>query len=532
MSFEKVMEVAQRRGFMWPSFEIYGGLKGFYDYGPLGALIKRRIENKIREYYIFREGFYEIEAPTIMPEPVFIASGHVGNFADKMTECTKCGEPYRVDHIIKEKLKRDVDGLTTEQLHALIQDNKIVCPKCKGALGSIWDFNLMLKTEVGPGKNKVVAYARPETAQGIFVPYKRLYEFARRTLPFGVLQIGKSYRNEISPRQGMIRLREFTQAEVEIFLKPDDRKHKRFSEIKDEKLRLYTAEDQIKNEKRREEQLKEGKRAAELVTIDTSFEMSAGEAVEKGIIAHEMLAYYLVLSRKLFEEIGIPFLDMRCRQHLPTEKAHYSRDTWDIEINTSFGWVEVVGHADRTDYDLSSHARVSKTELTAHVDGQKVVPHVLEPSYGVDRLFYCVLEKAYREAGEKKDWVTFEFQKCVAPYEVMVCPLVNADGMPEKAIEVFELLRLENLFVLKDFSGSIGRRYARADEIGIPYALTVDSDTAKDNTVTLRDRDTKKQVRVKVEELSRTVRMLLLGLLEFDKAGTPIIRTETPASNN
>ncbi len=502
MSFEKIMEVAQRRGFIWPSFEIYGGLKGFYDYGPLGALIKRRIENKLREYYIFREGFYEIEAPTIMPEPVFVASGHVSNFADKMTECTKCGEPYRVDHIIKEKLKRDVDGLTTDQLHALIHDNKIACPKCKGALGKIWDFNLMLKTEVGPGKNKVVAYARPETAQGIFVPYKRLYEFARRTLPFGVLQIGKSYRNEISPRQGMIRLREFTQAEVEIFLKPDDRKHARFSEIKDEKLRLYPAEEQAKN--------------------GNIIELTAGEAVERGIIAHEMLAYYLVLSRKLFEEIGIPSSDMRCRQHLPTEKAHYSRDTWDIEINTNFGWVEVVGHADRTDYDLSSHSKVSKTELTAHVDGKKVIPHVLEPSYGVDRLFYCVLEKAYREAGEKKDWVTFEFKKCVAPYEVVVCPLVNADGMPEKAGEVFELLRADNFFVLRDFSGSIGRRYARADEIGIPYALTVDSDTMKDNTVTVRDRDTKKQIRVKIEDLSRTLRLLLLGRIEFEKAGKPL----------
>jgi len=501
--FDKVMEVAQRRGFIWPSFEIYGGLKGFYDFGPLGALVKRRIENKMREYYIFGEGFYEIEAPTIMPEPVFVASGHVSSFADKMCECTKCGEPYRVDHIIKEKAKVDTDGMNLVQLKELIRAHNVKCPKCKGDFGDIWDFNLMFRTEVGPGKNKVVAYARPETAQGIFVPFKRLYEFARRTLPFGVLQIGKSYRNEISPRQGMIRLREFTQAEVEIFLAPDDRKHPRFSEIANEKLRLYPAGEQAKN--------------------GTVIELTAGDAVAKGIIAHEMLAYYLVLSKNMFMDFGIPYGDMRCRQHLPTEKAHYARDTWDVEINTHFGWVEVVGHADRTDYDLKSHSAVSKEPLEALVDGKKVIPHVLEPSYGVDRIFYCILEKAYKEGREQgKEWNTFGFSKCIAPYDVVVCPLVNKDGMPEKAREVFELLRKENFFIFFDRSGSIGRRYARADEIGVPYALTIDSDSTSKSTVTIRDRDTKKQVRVSIEKLAPTLKSLLSDSIKIEQAGEAV----------
>ncbi len=501
--FDKVMETAQRRGFIWPSFEIYGGLKGFYDFGPLGALVKRRIENKLREKYIFGEGFYEIEAPTLMPEPVFVASGHVSSFADKMCECSKCGEPYRADHIIKEKTKIDTDGLNVVQLKELIRKHGVKCPKCKGDFGDIWDFNLMFRTEVGPGKTKTVAYARPETAQGIFVPFKRLYEFARRTLPFGVLQLGKSYRNEISPRQGMLRLREFSQAEVEVFLPPDGRSHSRFSEIKDEKLRLYPSSEQEKN--------------------GSVLEMTAGEAVKKGILCHEIMAYYLVLSKKLFMELGIPYEDMRCRQHLPTEKAHYARETWDIEVNTHFGWVEIVGHADRTDYDLKAHSDVSKTQLKALVDGEKVTPHVFEPSYGIDRIFYCILEKAYMTGKDQgKEWATFSFSKCVAPYEAVICPLVNRDGMPEKAREVFELLRKENLFLMFDRSGSIGRRYARADEIGVPYALTIDSETLEDSTVTVRDRDTKKQVRVEIQDLPSVLRSLLSDSISIEKAGKPV----------
>ena len=333
----------------------------------------------------------------------------------------------------------------------------------------------MFRTEVGPGKNKTVAYARPETAQGIFVPYKRLYEFVRRKLPFGVLQIGKAYRNEISPRQGMIRLREFSQAEVEIFVEPENRNHPRFKEIENEKLRLYPVSEQKENGK--------------------ILELTAKEAVRKNFM-DEIIAYYLVLSKKLFMEIGIPYGDMRCRQHLPTERAHYSRDTWDTEINTSLGWIEVVGHADRSDYDLKSHGEASRTELTAFVDGKKIIPHVIEPSYGIDRLFYCVLEKAYRTAGDKKEWASFEFEKCVAPYAVVVCPL--------------------------DTSGTIGRRYARADEIGIPYAVTLDSETLTDNTVTVRDRDTKKQIRVETDKLPYTLRKLLENQIEIERAGKAI----------
>jgi glycyl-tRNA synthetase len=233
-NYEKVTELARRRGFLWPAFELYGGAAGFYDYGPLGAPLKRRIEDIWRQFFVIQEGFAEIEAPTIGVEGIFQASGHLGGFSDPLTGCKECKEIYRADHLIKHIIEVP-DALSNEEIYRVIKNNEIGCPECGGELSEVYEFNLMFKTMIGPG-NKMAGYLRPETAQGMFINFPRLLRYFRDSLPFAAVQIGKSFRNEISPRQGVIRLREFTQAEAEIFIDPRDKSHPRFSEVKDEVL--------------------------------------------------------------------------------------------------------------------------------------------------------------------------------------------------------------------------------------------------------------------------------------------------------
>ena len=558
---QKVMELALRRGFIWPSFEIYGGASGFYDFGPLGASLKKKVEDKWREYFIIGEGFLEISAPTVGIEDVFIASGHVGGFVDPMVECQKCGEAYRADNLIQEK-KPDIetDGLTFEELEKKIEENQIRCPACKGKFGGVWSYNLMFKTHIGPGSKKI-GYLRPETAQSMFIAFSRLYGINRKKLPLGVAQIGRAYRNEISPRQGVLRLREFTQAEAEIFVHPDEKKHKNFNKFSKENINILPADGNKKK-------------------------ITAKKAVEDKIICHELLAYYLILTKKYLESLGIPEGKIRFRQHKETERAHYAADCWDIEIfSERFGWIETVGIADRTDYDLKSHMTASGENLTAFkpykepktvekeiieadmkkigpryknqakeiikavenmtkediesfkekgyfkvtigneaiqvekellnikkiketVMGEKFIPHVIEPSFGIDRIIYCILESAYNE---RLDRVVMSFNNTVVPVEVAIFPLVSKNNLPEAASDIQEGLRKNGFLTMYDQSDSIGRRYARVDEIGVPYAITVDFDTLKDNTVTLRERDSTTQVRIKIEELTNTLRELLDG---------------------
>jgi glycyl-tRNA synthetase len=338
----------------------------------------------------------------------------------------------------------------------------------------------MFATNVGSGKKKRDANLRPETAQGMFVSFPRLFSVARKKLPFGACQIGRAYRNEISPRQGMIRLREFSQAEMELFYNPKDRTHPKFDSVKNHTLPLYPADYQ---ESGRKEVL----------------EITTGDAVKKGIIDSELIAYYLAISEKFFEDLGIPRTAIRCRQQLKDERAHYSSETWDVEIDSEdFGWIEVCAIADRTDYDLGSHAALSKQSMEVNIEGEKFTPHVLEASFGVDRPVWCVLEHAFTET-EKRTY--FAVDKSIAPITVGVFPLVSKDGLPEKAQEAFNLLVDNHFMVQYDEKGSIGRRYARADEIGTPYCITIDHDTLKDNTVTIRERDSMQQKRVKIEEL-------------------------------
>ncbi|MFH1126056.1 MAG: glycine--tRNA ligase [Candidatus Altiarchaeota archaeon] len=473
--YDKILDISKRRGIVYPSFEIYGGLSGFIDYGPVGSRIKQNVENMIRRFYVIDEGFFEVQCPTLSPEQVWVASGHVQNFKDMMTECLKCGEPYRADHLVEQALKRKVDGLSMGEIQELIVKEKVVCPKCKGDLDKVYDYNLMFQTYVGPGAGKVTSYLRPETAQTTYLSFRRLWEFARKKLPFGVLQIGRSFRNEISPRQGMIRLREFNQAEIQCFVEPENKEAKRLSELSGMKVKVAS---------------KNG-----------TYETTLGKLVEDKLIKVEMIAYFLGKSIRLFEAMGINPERLQLRQHEETERAFYSSDTWDVEYESpALGRIELVGIADRTDYDLKAHMDLSKQDMTVNIEGRKFIPHVVEIAYGIDRPIYCILESCY---SEESDRAIFKFPKEIAPYTAGIFPLVQKDGLPEKAVEVFKLLRDNGLYVFYDESGSIGKKYARADEIGVPYCITIDYDTLKDNTVTLRDRDTRNQRRVSIESLEK-----------------------------
>lgn len=501
---EEVMELARRRGFLWPSFEIYGGVGGFYDFGPLGALLKNKIIQKWREYYVVREGFSEIDSPSITPEEVLKASGHVEHFVDAMIECQKCGAAFRATDVVREATGKDMEGMPRGEMERFIKTRGVRCPDCGGGLGKIFDFNAMFRTAIGPGSRRV-GYLRPETAQGIFIAFKRLQRHARGKLPFGVVQIGKGFRNEISPRQGIIRLREFTMAEAEVFFDPENPHHPRFAQLANEHLKLWLAKDQVQGKEKLSE-------------------LTVGQAVKQKLVCNEILAYYLALTKRFLLDLGIPGDAIRFREQTHGQRAHYSSETWDAEVSTErFGWVEIAGLAYRTDYDLSRHAKFSKEDMTIFSADKKrkVLCHVVEPSYGIDRPFYCVLEHSY--VSEKKRRY-LRLKKELAPIEVGVFPLLNRDGLPERARELHESLKLNGFMSEYDDAGSIGRRYARADEVGTPYCVTVDHQTLEDNTVTIRERDTTEQIRVDAKEAPKVLHSLFRNEISFSDAGGQVIR--------
>lgn len=494
MKIDEIVQVAKRRGFIWPSSEIYGGLSGFFDYGPLGLMLKRKVENFWREFFIKSEdNIFEIESSSIMPEKVWEASGHLSNFIDPLTQCNKCNTFYRADSLIQEKTGKFVEGLKPEELSKLIQENKINCPKCGGKLGDVKLFNLMLPTSVGPLSGSH-AYLRPETAQGIFVNFKNLLAYARGSLPFGVAQVGKSYRNEISPRQWLIRLREFNQMEIEFFFNPE--KHvANLGMFANLKLPILTREAQEKGEGTKEFSIEEAKE----------------------ILPSSWLAYFLAKELLWYQQLGIPAEALRFRHMLPEETPHYSKGNFDMEIKFDFGWKEVVGNAYRSDHDLSAHMKHSGENFSVVEEGKKIVPHVVEPSFGVDRTVYGILLYCYRE-GKDRGWSWFQFPPKITPYTTAVFPLVSKDGLPEKAKEVYSILK-PCFDTYYDEAGSIGKRYARADEIGTLLSITIDYQTLEDGTVTIRSRDTTRQIRVDAKKLPEVVWKLVNQEIEFEKAG-------------
>ncbi len=489
---EKIIAIAKRRGFIFPTAEIYGGFSGFYDYGPLGCRMKNKIEKSWRDFFL-DENVFEISTRTIMPEVVWEASGHLKSFVDPLTQCKSCKSMFRADNLIEEASGEFVEGLEPERLTELIKEKKIACPRCGGELSDVRVFNLMLKTFVGPVESSVAnAYLRPETAQGMFTNFSSVAKAMRAKLPFGIAQVGISYRNEISPRQWIIRLREFNQMEIEMFVHPKRLNEcERFAEVAKTKLRLLTHEQQ--------------KRGGDAV------EITAEEAVAKGLLPNKWMAFFLAKEILWYHSLGIPLHALRHRHMLPEETPHYSKGNFDMEIKFDFGWKEVVGNAYRTDFDLQTHMKHSGKDLTL-VDsaGEKIVPHVIEPSFGIERTFYGVLLYCFRESDKERDWSWFAFPPKIAPYTAAIFPLVNKDGLPEKAKDVYNQLK-QCYDVYYDDSGSIGKRYARADEIGCVTTLTIDYQTLKDDTLTIRDRDTTQQIRVHIKDLKNILWKILEG---------------------
>ncbi|KAK6147886.1 hypothetical protein DH2020_018798 [Rehmannia glutinosa] len=601
-----VVNTLERRLFYIPSFKIYRGVAGLYDYGPPGCAVKSNVLAFWRQHFVLEENMLEVDCPCVTPEVVLKASGHVDKFTDLMVKDEKTGTCYRADHLLKDycndKLEKDpnlsaekaaelrhvlavLDDLSAEELGAKIKGYGITAPDTKNSLSDPYPFNLMFQTSIGPS-GLSPGYMRPETAQGIFVNFKDLYYYNGNKLPFAAAQIGQAFRNEtlgyvllydmhglceISPRQGLLRVREFTLAEIEHFVDPDDKSHPKFSEVATLEFLMFPREDQVSG------------RAARRIPI--------GEAVSEGIVNNETLGYFIGRVYLFLTQLGIDKDRLRFRQHLANEMAHYAADCWDAEIECSYGWIECVGIADRSAYDLRAHTDKSGVPLVAHEKfpepreveklvitpvkkelglafkgSQKMViealekeamelkatleakgeaefhvctldkvvtiknnmvsiskekkkehqrvftPSVIEPSFGIGRIIYCLYEhsfytRASRDGDEQLN--VFGFPPLVAPIKCTVFPLVQNQQYEEVAKSIARSLTAVGITYKIDITGtSIGKRYARTDELGVPLAITVDSTSS----VTIRERDSKQQIRVNVDEVASVVKEFTDGV--------------------
>jgi glycyl-tRNA synthetase len=487
---EKLTSYLKEKGFVYgPEPEIYGGLAGFYAYGPLGKRLKNNVEEVIRKHFN-REGFFEVEYPIIAPAIVWKASGHLEGFNDPVILTEDGKESYRADKLIEDAIGVQADHLSNEQMLELIKKHNIRAPTGKKLALRIERQSLMMRTTVG---SNIEAYNRPETATTTYLGFKNYVEFFRDRLPFSVFQIGKAFRNEISPRQHLLRSREFTQAESQTVLFPEMKdKWEKFESVKGESLPLWSEERQKKQKE------------PELLMLST--------AIERGIIKNKAYAWHLNLAYKMFLDFGIPKEKMRIRQHHSDEKAFYSDDTWDIEVNLrSFGWVELCGISDRTNYDLQQHAKFSKQKMVArNLDGKEEIPHIIEIAFGVDRPFFAILDLNYDERPQDEQRTLLKIPPYLAPIQVGILPLVKKDGLAEKGWEIFGHLS-KKFLCYYDESGSIGRRYSRLDSVGTPFCITIDYDTMSDGTVTIRERDNMKQQRIKINELEKFLEAVLNG---------------------
>jgi glycyl-tRNA synthetase len=476
--YEEIMTLALERGFYFPSCEIYADAPaGFWEYGPQGVNMKNKFIDLWRRELVRRDGMMEIDGSQIMSKSVFIASGHINNFTDSIVKCSKCKSIFRADRYITEKTGKDIpERMANEEMDAIIKKHDLKCANCNGELDTVKRFNMMFKVDIGPAQEE--AYLRPETCQTIFVDFVRIFKTMRGKLPLGIAQIGKSFRNEIAPRQSLLRLREFYQAEIEVFCNPQKLNDlPRFEEVKNTTLRLYDG--------------------------TSSIEVTADEGVRKGLLPNKLVAYYLALLNEFYAKTGIDMKRTRLRRLSNTEKAFYSTIAFDYEVETSTGWLELVACNYRSDYDLKGHASTSKQNLEVidPPDQKKILPHVFELSMGIDRSIFTILEHSYFEDKEHNDRVILKLKPYLAPVLVGILPLMTKDGLREKAQKIYSELKRE-FDAFYDESGSIGRRYRRLEEIGTPFAITVDKITMEDDTVTVRYRDTMQQERIKISELT------------------------------
>jgi len=429
------------RGFLWgPSPEIYRGVSGFYDFGPMGKLVKNNLENETRKVFM-KYGFFEVECPILMPEIVWKASGHLERFTDTMVKCKKCKSSFK------------------------IEDAEKKCSSCGGELTKPEEYNLMVKTKVGTDKDM---FLRPETATTTYLLFPRLFQFFRKTMPIKVFQIGKAYRNEISPRQGIIRLREFTQMESQIFINTDNEMDfPEFNRIKKEKVLLLPHK------------------------LKKPVKISLEGAIKKKYLKKPAFAWCIHITEEILKKTGVK--GYRFRQHAPNEMAHYADDAWDVEVKINGDWVEICGVHDRTDYDLKRHSQFSKQKMNVN----KEIPHVLEISFGLERTLYALLNDSLVMDGERN---LMKLPENMAPFQIGIFPLLKDKKLESLANKVNEDLS-RNFRTYHDISGSIGRRYRRQDEVGTPFCITIDHQSLEDKTVTIRERDSMKQERVKISEL-------------------------------
>ncbi len=491
-SIDTFNSLVKRRGFIWgPSPEIYGGLAGFYSYGPAGMALKNNILSLFRKE-LRAYGFGEVECPTIMPEIVWDASGHLERFIDPVLKCKNCNTLYRADNFLQEALPDEmIEGLSFGEMEELIQKNNLKCPKCDVLLGKIETYNLMLKTEVG---SDVTVYLRPETATTTYLLFNRLDQDARRQYPIKIFQYGKAYRNEISPRQQVLRMRAFDQFELQLFIgKEQEMNFEEFKEIQGYKVPLLDWKSQEKNQ-------------------NIPLLMSLKEAIKKQILKKPAFAYCIYLGYYLTQKLGYPDGTLRLRQHSPNEMAHYADDAWDLEVQTQqFGWVEICGIHDRTDYDLKRHGEFSNQNFAIPMGSDpkiKEIPQILEIAFGPDRIIYTLLETCFEVEDER---IILKLLPELAPNTVAVFPLVrNKEDILKLSKEVHKTLIDNRIISFFDSSGSIGKRYRRQDELGTPYCVTIDYDSLNDNSVTLRERDTMEQKRVKISELAKIIQQELM----------------------
>eukprot|EP01138_Halocafeteria_seosinensis_P003816 gb/GECG01003902.1/.p1 GENE.gb/GECG01003902.1/~~gb/GECG01003902.1/.p1 ORF type:complete len:749 (+),score=116.75 gb/GECG01003902.1/:1-2247(+) len=606
-----------RRMFVVPSFEIYGGVSGLYDLGPPGAAFKENMLDVWRRHFVLRENMLQLEATTLTTEPVLRTSGHVDKFVDLMVKDVKTGECYRADKLLEDhidnlfeqhsgkhgplfdesrleelkRIKAKADSYSAEEIKEVLSELSIKSP-IGNELSDPFPFNLMFATTIGPGGDHP-GYLRPETAQGIFVNFPRLLSYNNGRMPFAAAQVGTAYRNEIAPRNGLLRVREFSMAEIEHFVHPQEKTHPKISEVAELKVILFP----------RENQLGDGK----------TIEMTIGDALKKGIIDNETLGYFIGRTHLFLARIGIDPSGLRFRQHLSTEMAHYACDCWDAEILLASGWVECVGHADRACFDLTSHAKANNIEMKASrklnppqtrevldmninkravgvtfkkdskivqkllnelseseeaavafqkelessgkatlknpedatqtfditsdmvefkfvektFHDEKYTPSVIEPSFGVGRLMEAVFQHTFKVRPDDEQRTYFSFPPAVAPTKVAVLPLSNLINKECLNLLTSRLADLGISNTMDDSNAAIGRRYARMDEIGIPFAITVDFLTQKeyenskieekdDVSVTLRERDSTNQVVVSINKVPELVRKLCAEQLVWD----------------
>lgn len=493
--YNRTSELASRKSIFYPASEIYpNSPRGFWDFGPIGGAIRRKIIEFWRREFVNKENMLEVDGSQILPASVFEGSGHLKSFADPVVVCSKCKKNERADKLLSEKLDKIIpESAPLDELNKLIKENNIRCPHCKGGFGEVAKYSLMVESIVGKHGDSQT-YLRPEACQTIFLSFARMVKTMRLKLPQGIAQAGGAFRNEISPRQSITRCVEFRQMEAEVFFDPDKIDEiERWEEVKDYKIRLM------------------------LLGKETVEEFSAQELIDKKIVQGKLIAYYLVRTQQLWNKLGIPLEKLRFREVDKDERAFYSLLTLDFEVETSIGWLELIANNYRTDYDLKGHMEHSGANLEyLNDDGKKIIPHIWEVSAGVDRTMFAVLENSFREG---KDGRILSLNPLIAPYDCAVFPLIKKGEIYEVAKDVDKFLKDSWFDVAFDKSGSIGRRYARNDEIGTPFCITVDGDSVKNKDVTIRDRDTTKQIRVKISELKDVLRKLINSEIEFEKAG-------------